>query len=755
MASFSLRGGFRVSFFAFVLAASLAPAEPLSKRTEIDFFRDVPSRNLKGLAARSDGRLVAGPLLSELTGTVPADLLWCLTPSGDPAHWLVGTGPDGKILDVTIDSKKSTFSAREFANLDESHIFSLARLPDGSVLAGTSPKGALCLVRDGKLVARVALPVDSIFDLLVIDERSPTPQVLVATGNPGRLYRVDVARFARSTVIADKITDAKILAEHGISLFGEIRDRNIRRITRLNDGRIIAGSAPRGNIYAFPRDGGAPVILQENRDAEVTDLLPSADNSFYVTLTYSGGAGETRITPPKGSKESPDTLALISSAPERFGGRSSLEWFPDNGFPETLTARNGTAFYRLARQGDMLLVTGGEQGEMLGYDLGERTALTFAGSASSQLNGLAAVPGAAGKYLVLRNNAPGFALLDFATAAAREAETRRIDLGTPARLGALRFNRLRDVSEQQLAVESKVSNGSDEVEGWSEWTPLTQTDGGWSAPNQRGRYVKLRVKVPAEASASLQVDKAALFSLPQNRRPLLQDFHVLSSNFAIVAMPESPTPAIVSVGQLLQAANAKDDDSKRKSSFLGSQIVPSPGMQVVLWNVVDPDGDNIRCTFSIRRDGEAAWTDVALGTRDSYVQFDTSHLPDGVYFTRLTALEAEPRVSADRLTSTFETDDLIVDHTAPEILEASARRDGTQLVITVRGRDALSLLDGLEAVFNNGLHEQTEQPLDGVRDGRSETFVLDLPLARVSDASSVEVVLYDAAGNTTTKRLQW
>lgn len=755
MASFSLRGALRASFLAFTALASSLHADPLSKRTEIDFFRDVPSRNLKGLAARADGRLVAGPLLSELAGAVPADLLWCLAAGGESGHWLVGTGPDGKILDVTIDAQRSTFSSRELAKLDESHIFALARLPDGTLLAGTSPKGALCLIRDGKQVARIALPVDSIFDLLVLDDGSRDSQVLVATGNPGRLYKVDIAPFARSGVIADKITDTKILAQHGISLFGEIRDRNIRRVTRLKDGRIIAGSAPRGNIYAFAREGGAPVILQENRDAEVTDLLPSADGSFYATLTYSGGAGETRITPPKGTKESPDTLALISSTPERFGGRSSLEWFPENGFPETLTARNGTAFYRLARQGDMLLVTGGEQGEMLGYDLGERSALTFAGSASSQLNGLAAVPGAPGKYLVLRNNAPGFALLDFTTAAPREAETRRIDLGNPAQLGALRFNRLRDISEPELAVESKVSNGSDEVEGWTPWTSLTQTDGGWSAPDQRGRYVKLRIKIPASTRASLQIDKGALYSLPQNRRPQLQDFHLLSSNFAIVAMPEAPTPAVVSVGQLLQSANSKDDDTKRKNTFLGSQIVPSPGMQVVLWNVVDPDGDNIRCTFSIRRDGDPNWTDLALGTHDSYVQFDTSHLADGVYFTRLSATEAEPRVAAERLTTTFETDDLVVDHTPPDILEASAKHEGTQLRITVQGRDSLSLLEGVEAVFNNGLHEQTEQPLDGIRDGRSETFVLDLPISRVADASSVEVVLYDAMGNTRTKRLQW
>lgn len=754
MSSAFLRGAVRGLLLALPLTLAALRGDPLSKRTEIDFFRDVPSRNLKGLAARSDGRLVAGPVLVDLEGKAPADLLWSLAPTRDASRWLVGTGPDGKIFEVSLDLIKSSFTTHERVKLDESHVFALAELSDGAILAGTSPKGALCLVRGDKIASRVALPVDSIFDLLVLSDGNSGSYALVATGNPGRIYRVDLGRFSKAGITADKITDAKILADHGISVFGEVRDRNIRRLARLNDGRVIAGSAPRGNVYSFSRDGGAPLILQENRDAEVTDLLPSADGSFYATLTFSGGSNEGRITPPKPNAPV-DPLALISSNADRFAGRSSLIWFPVSGFPETLNARTGSALYRVAQYNDTLLLTGGEQGEMLGYQLSNRLSLTYSGSSSSQLNGLAPLPGQPGRFLMLRNNAPGFALLDFSSTAPREAETRRLDLGLPSLLGALRFNRLRDVSDAQVSVEVKTSNGSDDLEGWSNWTTLKGVDGGWTTPDLRGRYVKLRVRLPADVKSTAELDKAGLYALPQNRRPQLQDFHVLSTNFALVPAPEAPAPSVVSVGQVLQTANGKEDDNKRKNSFLGSQIVPSPGSQVVIWNVLDPDGDVIRSTFSLRRDGDEKWTDVVVGTRDSFAQFDVSHLADGVYFTRLTASEIDPRPAADRLTTVFETDDLIVDHTPPEIIEAAARRQGDTLVVSVHGKDALSLLEGIEAVFNNGVREQTEQPKDNVRDSRDETFVIELPIARVADATSVEVLLYDAAGNTTARRLTW
>ena len=85
--------------------------------------------------------------------------------------------------------------------------------------------------------------------------------------------------------------------------------------------------------------------------------------------------------------------------------------------------RSGLAFYRLAHRGDLLLVAAGEQGEVLGWDLKNRLSLTFAGSVGSQLNGLAALPGSTGQFLLMRNNAPGLALLDFAGTAPRTLET--------------------------------------------------------------------------------------------------------------------------------------------------------------------------------------------------------------------------------------------------------------------------------------------------------------------------------------------
>jgi hypothetical protein len=766
-----------VAAVALATACSLV-ADPLSKKTDIDFYRDVQSRDLHGLATRSDGRLVAGPVLTDLAGSITSELLWCLEPAPG-GKWLAGGGPGGRILEVSADLAAGTYASREIVKLGELQVFALKSLPDGSILAGTSPGGGLYLIRGGKVAARTALPADSIFDLtLSADGKS----VLAATGNPGRIYRIDLAKFAAAGVSADKAGDPKALAARGAALFGEVSDRNVRRLARLADGKIAAGSAPKGNIYIFGPDGGSPFIADENRDAEVTDLLPDAAGGYYAAIVYSGGeihpvqsniqllpaveAGVPVVgaTPGPGPNPSPtpspnasgarspgNSIEILNAAPqvERFPGRSTLKWFSSEGFPEILASRSGVAFYRMCRQGDLLVISGGELGEMSGFDLASRLSLTFAGSASSQVNAIEPVPGSPGKFLAIRNNAPGFAVLDFNASTPRTAETKRIDLGAPARLGALWFNRERDLGSGQLSLSVRTTNAANETDGWSPWIPMAEGDG-WRAGVPAGRYAEFRLSLAAASKPTLELDKANLYYLTQNHRPQLQDFRMLTPNFAIVVPPEMPAPITTTVGQLLQTS---DRDSDHRRGFLGSQIFSSPGTRVAFWTVTAPDGDNMVYTFSIRHDGDPEWTDIAVDSKDSFVQFDTLHLKEGTWFTRLVAKEAAPRPAAERLLVTFETDDMVVDHSPPEIEEASLRRDAGKVIVTLRGRDALSILDSAEFSFNNGEHEVVEQPADGILDGREETFVLELPAERLAGATSVEVTLYDSAGNGATRRL--
>jgi hypothetical protein len=781
-----------VCFVGLLSVVSSAFSAPLSRSLPIDFFRDVPSRNLKGLGARSDGRLVAGPVLTDLNGPAIADILWTLeaAPSG---RWLVGTGPEGKIFELTLDLEKETFSSREIVDLDDTHVFALKRLPDGALLAGTSPHGTLALIRDGKIAARLTLPADSLYDL----QLSPDAKTAyVATGNPAQIYAVDLSKFSASGLTPDKPTDSVELAEKGVRLLGEIKDRNIRRLALVGDV-LIAGSSPKGNLYTLPLAGGEPMILQENRDAEVAALLPQPDGDFYAAIVFSNQQAESRLNRSSGRTATPADASTTAGAPSTpsapdqppapnpnapaapgaaptpapsqipqisqlppFPGRSSIVYFPKKGLPETVVGRNSLAFYALARRGDTLLIAGGEQGDVLGYDLPARLGLTFAGSNSAQINQIVPLAPAAGtsasapssRFLLLRNNAPGLALLDFAAPGPRQAETKRLDLGSPATLGALRFPRIREVDPSQLTVDLRTTLASDEAEGLSPWISAPLREDGWLAADTLGRFVKLRVSLPAGASAA-QLDKPELYFLPQNRRPSLTEFRIAAPGFALVPpsfSPDIPSPPST-LGQLLGGPDRSGSSSRR--GLNSAPVFPQLGMQIVTWTLSDADDDELRSTFAIRRAGTDEWLDLAVNTMETFAQFDTTHLPDGVYFTRVVATEQAPRPFASRLTATFETDDLIIDKTPPVIGEIKVARTADALLITVSGRDEVSLLLGAEFVFNNSHRAEATQPDDAIRDSRAESFTLRVEPEKALGATSVEVLLYDEQGRAASRRV--
>src|SRR5258708_8728225 len=137
-------------FSGFVFAVSgvvTLGAAPLTRQLEVDVARDVASRNLKGLATRSDGRVLPGPVFTDLAGPRLGDILWQLKPAG-PNRFLVGTGPEGKVQEVTFNPKDNTYTVREVADVAATQAIAGQPPADRRLLIGTPPTPTLYLVHD-------------------------------------------------------------------------------------------------------------------------------------------------------------------------------------------------------------------------------------------------------------------------------------------------------------------------------------------------------------------------------------------------------------------------------------------------------------------------------------------------------------------------------------------------------------------------------------------------------------------------------
>ncbi len=765
-----------------LLAATLvivAPAsgDPTTRRYEIDFGRAVPSRNLSGLAARSDGRLVHGPSLRALEATLP-ELVWCLEPDG-AGGWLIGSGPDGRVVRATLGGGSASVS--DSADFEETNVFAVCATGAGEFLAGAAPGGVLYLVKDGAVVARSPLGADVIWDIRQLSG----DDYLVATGSPAKIFKVSLARFRKAGVTAADAGGVP-LDSRGINSWAEIRDRNARRLVVAEGGRVIVGSSPRGAIYEFGPGGGQGFILSESKDAEVSDLLVTPDGTLYAALVYNAPAAERRLGPRPPQPPQPAPAAPIaatsaakvtgwppqppqpapaapvpaapSAPPPEFGGRSEVLRIPKDGFPESVVTRNNLAIYKLAAFGDLLLMGGGERGEVLGYNPLRRMFLTFAGAPSSQVNGIAPIRGSPGQFLLLRNNFSGLAVLDFGAAGERTAETHKLELGLPSLLGLLQFSRLRELSGETLSVDFKFGNSADEGDGWSDWRPATREGDAFRLGDTRARYARVRLRVPAAMSTSAEIGRASLFHIPQNRPPVVQDFRVFPPGLGLIPMPEPPAPASLPLGQFLlpnqpQPQQGGAGEQPQKHSFLASQVVAQPGNQLVYWNASDPDGDNLLANLALRNVNSDEWTKIAAGVSSNNLGFSTADLVEGPYVLRLTITEDAPRPEKDRQFAVHDSDDLTVDRSPPELLEISQSATDRSLFIRVAARDTWSLLRGARAIFNNGVEVETVLPEDGILDGREETFVLEIPRVAATGATNAEVMVVDQAGNRTSRRV--
>jgi len=207
--------------------------------------------------------------------------------------------------------------------------------PNGALLAGTSPKGAVYLIRDGKTLARVGLPSTpsstSCFSLRFPRAQRRTLQRPDFPGGSGRdrQPRPDLSGCAGPNSAPRESTRGRLSIRRGlaaqgrVTLFGEMRDRTCGGWRSCR----TAGSppAPRAwNVLSFPAQNGGFVTgpASGNHEAEGTDpaaFKPNGDP--YATVFIPSSPGDTRIPGPGGAGATPAFSAGRRSGRTRMPGR--------------------------------------------------------------------------------------------------------------------------------------------------------------------------------------------------------------------------------------------------------------------------------------------------------------------------------------------------------------------------------------------------------------------------------------------------
>jgi hypothetical protein len=720
-----------------LLGALVAAAQPASG-TQVKIFQaQSPAAflagTLEGVSVDSLGRVQLAPRVEKVASVAEPFLL---SAAAYPDGWVVGTGNSGKVLKI---DRKGTVT--ELFAAAEPEVFAVLVDPDGTIYAGTSPRGKVYRIRPGKPGTAKTEPFfDPQETYIWALARAADGSLLVGTGTQGKLFKVD--------------------AKGKGQVFYDSDDTHIRSLAVLPGGDVVAGTAGMGLILRIGRDGKARTLHDSNQP-EVVALAATPDGTCYAAVVASEASlvdqARDQAAPPastgpptgKGGGQPQVTVTVEGEAappppgPRRPGAppasaatRSEVLSISPSGVVESLWSFTEETVYDLLWQNGSLWVGTGLEGKL--YRWADRQMLLEKDVDERQI--VAVLPGEPGPAFATTNAAAlyrivkGTERLGTYTSAALDAEQM-------ARFGTLSWKgELPPGTSARFSFRSGVSAEPDRT--WSAWTEPREGREVSLAGVPGGRYVQWRAELKGSADGSSpRFFEVELSYRQENLHPKINLFAALEPGQILVPANFNPSnqvfePAHPAKSGIFTTLTPGSEDEGGRVKALWKL-----GYQTLRWSAVDPNGDDLVYDLSFRLgDGSAGteWHRMVDDFEEDHYSFDALSLPDGTYRFRLRVSDRKANDPASALTAERVSEPVVIDHTPPALVKVERGKDGA-LRATVS--DAASPLR--EAVYSvNTAEWQPAQAADGLLDGRTETLLIppvkpgDLVMLRVTDAAN-------------------
>ncbi len=215
----------------------------------------------------------------------------------------------------------------------------------------------------------------------------------------------------------------------------------------------------------------------------------------------------------------------------------------------------------------------------------------------------------------------------------------------------------------------------------------------------------------------------------------------LPPNEVYLKIPEHEDVILGAERNLAEAPAKKDDLRIGMPARKGER----KGFQTVVWDASDDNGDTLRYSLAIKKQGEAEWRVLEDAWTETIYAFDTLSFPDGTYSLKLTASDSPSNPVGLELKSDKTSPPLVIDNSLPVIKGFTAARNGASLDIAFQAEDAYSYIEEAKVLVRPG-EWRVVFPVDGIADSRSESFKFSLKLPAGAE-NQVTVRVRDSYGN--------
>lgn len=703
---------------ALVCAALVLVAGPASaaaaKIWTSDSTADFSAGEARGIAVTVNGELVLARGLERVEGVGEAVLYDAVEAPGGIVY--VGTGEAGRILRVSPGGKVDTY-----ATLSEKQVTSLVLGPDGALYAGVSPGGKVYRLDGGKPSLYYDTKAQYVWSLAFSG-----PALLVATGLPGEIHRVDSAGRGQRI---HQATDPHVRTLHAAG------------------GEVWAGTSGSGLVLKVDSAGKVTTIYDSGK-TEVTAIASGGNGRVWAAASSSESGGAEPIStpmpqPPKPAprpaspgeehpreKDKPEVTVTVGAPrlaparpPTRTGYTSEVVLFAKGEPPRVVWTGSDEMVFDLGdADGGSVLAATGPKGRLyrvaadtwsLERTLDEKQVSIVVG------DGIA-TNGASAFYRLRGGRRSG----EYVSAVK--------DTGSTSTFGAFRYEG--DVpagSKLEVAFRSGESATPDTT--WSGWSEYSNAAAESKITAPPGRYLQWKLRMTTDgATPAIRRIEAAYRN--RNAAPVIEAFFAMGPNevFARSAGGGSnvfETTAPDEKGIFTSLEEPRPESAPRK--------LMRKGYRTLTWKTTDSDGDTVVHSLEFRPVSATRWVPLKSNVRETFFSFDTTSLPDGEYVFRLTASDSESNPEEGKSASR-ETSPVSIDNTPPAI----KRLDVARGVLRIEAVDAASPVTDFEYSVNAREWVRVE-PEDGLSDSRRETYRIELKpeerggylLVRATDAA--------------------
>ena len=577
--------------------------------------------------------------------------------------------------------------------------------------------------------------------------------VYVATGNQGRLYRIN--RGGTPERVFDSGT-GEILA-----------------LTADASGTVYFGTTPEAKVYRI-RPGGKPELLCSTGETYVFSLLAGPDQNLYCAtgehgrllhITPAGKATElftarqahltvlTWLVPGKellvgtspdgivyrlsftGSSDRPDVSVLYDTplnevravAADETGRvyiganagddndsdstRAAVYFIDQSGVRRWLWPAPDSTVFGLTLADSpgpsRLLVATGNKGMVYELDTLGRVSVRYRLKETQALclaplrGGIRLGTGNPGK---LYETGSTYADSGYVTSVSH-------DCVNPARFGTL-SSRATIPAGTSLGFETRSGNSDKPDSTWSQWAEAKP-----AITSPPRRFIQWRCRFSTSfPNLTPELRRVEVYYRPANLAPAIKKLEI-------------PEPSL---------------EDARKG-------VNKPSRPVT-WEAADPDSDSLAFELFFRDETQTSWQRIGHEITDSRFELDTRTLPDGWYELKLVASDQPAQPAGAALSAEQASRPFLVDNTAPLIsgLNTGTPERGTGLCrISFSVQDALSPVAAARVSVNAG-DWQALEPEDHIFDSGAEHFTAEVKLSPGENAVGVWVA--DAQGNVAAAR---